>query len=111
MPNERHIQKRRPISGVTSFIFDLRFGGGISPPYASARSSDLVWSRFDLETHNEAESHSAKGHTLNESGRQDHVAHDITLGLGLASDALKSATADAADTDTSAHGSQTSANN
>ena len=52
-----------------------------------------------------------EGHTLNESGRQDHVAHDITLGFGLAGDAFQSATTDAADTDTSTNSGETGTDN
>jgi hypothetical protein len=64
-----------------------------------------------LQTNDEAESHSAQSHTLNESGRQDHVAHDITFGFGLASDAFQRAAADATYAKTCAYGSETCTNN
>lgn len=60
-----------------------------------------------LETHDEAESHSAQSNTLNESGCKDHVAHDITFRLGLAGDAFQGAATDAAYAEACAYSSET----
>lgn len=64
-----------------------------------------------LETHDEAESHSAQSHTLNESSGKDHVAHDITFRLGLAGDAFQSAATDAAYAEACAYSSETGTDN